>query len=336
MVWFGFCFESKSQRSERERKLANNTNKWWERVDVAMAGYNNEQNPGQAGSARYAHHLLRPELHLQNQTQTQRPLSIDNPQPSDSPDSPDEGDHKHDSDAQATSSGAATTNSNRRPRGRPPGSKNKPKPPIIVTRDSPNALRSHVLEVSNAADIVESVSNYARRRGRGVCVLSGTGTVVNVTLKQPAGSSVVTLHGRFEILSLSGTVLPPPAPPGAGGLSIFLSGGQGQVVGGSVVGPLVASGPVVLMAASFANAVFERLPLDDPEEGAVQVQPTASQSSGVTGGAGAAQLGEGGGGSGSGGVGGLFSMGGNNNMGNFPFSGDLFGWGTGSAPRPPF
>ena len=334
---FASSLSLKEQR-ERERKLANNTNKWWERVDVAMAGYNNEQNPGQAGSGRYVHHLLRPELHLQNQTQTQtqRPLSIDNPQPSDSPDSPDEGDQKHDSDAQATSSGAATTNSNRRPRGRPPGSKNKPKPPIIVTRDSPNALRSHVLEVSNAADIVESVSNYARRRGRGVCVLSGTGTVVNVTMKQPAGSSVVTLHGRFEILSLSGTVLPPPAPPGAGGLSIFLSGGQGQVVGGSVVGPLVASGPVVLMAASFANAVFERLPLDDPEEGAVQVQPSASQSSGVTGGAGAAQLGEGGGGSGSGGGGGLFSMGGNNNMGNFPFSADLFGWGTGSAARPPF
>ncbi|XP_030937047.1 AT-hook motif nuclear-localized protein 29-like, partial [Quercus lobata] len=162
-------------------------------------------NPGQVGSARYVHHLLRPELHLQNQTQTQtqRPLFIDNPQPSDSLDSPDEGDHKHDSDAQATSSGAATTNSNRRPRGRPPGSKNKPKPPIIVTRDSLNALRSHMLEESNAADIVESVSNYARRRGRGVCVLSGTGTVVNVTWKQPAGSSVVTLHGRFEILSLS-------------------------------------------------------------------------------------------------------------------------------------
>ncbi|XP_047942691.1 AT-hook motif nuclear-localized protein 27-like, partial [Salvia hispanica] len=66
-----------------------------------------------------------------------------------------------------------------------------------------------------------------------------------------------------EILSISGTVLPPPAPPGAGGLSIFLSGGQGQVVGGILVAPLVASGPVVLMAASFANAVFERLPLEE-------------------------------------------------------------------------
>lgn len=176
-----------------------------------------------------------------------------------------------DSDAGASSGGggAPAGTSNRRPRGRPPGSKNKPKPPIVVTRDTPNALRSHVLEISTDVDIVESISNYARRRGRGVCILSGSGTVANVNIRQPAGS-VVTLHGRFEILSLSGTVLPPPAPPGSSGISIFLSGGQGQVVGGSVVGPLMASGPVMLMAASFANAVFERLPLEE-EEGAATV-----------------------------------------------------------------
>lgn len=299
---------------------------------MAMAGYNEEN---QAGS-RYFHHLLGPELHLQRHPSNINPQH----QPSDSKDSSDR-DQKLDSDAQATSSSGAATTSNRRPRGRPPGSKNKPKPPIIITRDSPNALRSHVLEVSNAADIVESVSSYARRRGRGVCILSGSGTVVNVTLRQPGApaGTVVTLHGRFEILSLTGTVLPPPAPPGAGGLSIFLSGGQGQVVGGSVVGPLVASGPVVLMAASFANAVFERLPLDE-EEAPVHVPSTASQSSGVTGGGGGGggggQLGEGGGGgsgSGSGGGVSLFGVGGN--MGNFPFSGDLFGW-SGSAARPPF
>ncbi|KAG4389098.1 hypothetical protein JHK82_014079 [Glycine max] len=148
----------------------------------------------------------------------------------------------------------------RRPRGRPMGSKNKPKPPVIVTRDSPNVLRSHVLEVSSGADVVESLSNYARRRGRGVSVLSGSGTVANVVLRQPAGS-VLTLHGRFEIVSMTGTVLPPPAPPGSDGLSVYLSGAQGQVVGGVVVAPLVASSHVVLVAASFANAMFERLPL---------------------------------------------------------------------------
>ncbi|KAF5460780.1 hypothetical protein F2P56_020622 [Juglans regia] len=154
----------------------------------------------------------------------------------------------------------------RRARGRPAGSKNKPKPPIIITRDSANALRTHVMEIGDGCDIVESVATFARRRQRGVCIMSGTGTVTNVTLRQPASpGAIVTLHGRFEILSLAGSFLPPPAPPAATGLTIYLAGGQGQVVGGSVVGTLIASGPVVIMAASFSNAAYERLPLEEEE-----------------------------------------------------------------------
>lgn len=154
----------------------------------------------------------------------------------------------------------------RRPRGRPAGSKNKPKPPIIITRDSANALRTHVMEVADGCDVMESIATFARRRQRGVCIMSGSGTVTNVTLRQPASpGAVVTLHGRFEILSLSGSFLPPPAPPAATGLTIYLAGGQGQVVGGSVVGALLAAGPVVIMAASFSNAAYERLPLEDEE-----------------------------------------------------------------------
>ncbi|KAJ9173485.1 hypothetical protein P3X46_016609 [Hevea brasiliensis] len=155
---------------------------------------------------------------------------------------------------------------NRRPRGRPAGSKNKPKPPIIITRDSANALRTHLMEVADGCDIVESVATFARRRQRGISIMSGTGTVTNVTLRQPASpGAVVTLHGRFEILSLAGSFLPPPAPPAATGLTIYLAGGQGQVVGGSVVGTLTASGPVVIMAASFSNAAYERLPLEEED-----------------------------------------------------------------------
>ncbi|TQE02032.1 hypothetical protein C1H46_012351 [Malus baccata] len=126
----------------------------------------------------------------------------------------------------------------RRPRCRPPGSKNKPKPPIFVTRDSPNALRSHVMEISNGVDIANSVAQFARRRQRGVCVMSGSGTVTNVTLRQPsAPGAVMALHGR-----------------------------RGQIVGGSVVGPLVALGPVMVIAATFTNATYERLPLEEEEE----------------------------------------------------------------------
>ncbi|KAE8702901.1 AT-hook motif nuclear-localized protein 19 [Hibiscus syriacus] len=153
---------------------------------------------------------------------------------------------------------------NRRPRGRPPGSKNKPKPPIFVTRDSPNALRSHVMEVASGIDVAKSIAQFARRRQRGVCVLSGSGSVANVTIRQPAApGAVVALQGRFEILSLAGAFLPGPAPPGSTGLTVYLAGGQGQVVGGSVVGSLVAAGPVMVIAATFANATYERLPVED-------------------------------------------------------------------------
>ncbi|XWS42543.1 hypothetical protein CRYUN_Cryun16bG0023300 [Craigia yunnanensis] len=158
--------------------------------------------------------------------------------------------------------------SNRRPRGRPAGSKNKPKPPIFVTRDSPNALRSHVMEIANGSDVAETLAQFARRRQKGVCVLSGSGTITNVTFRQPsAPGAVMALHGRFEILSLTGAFLPGPAPPGATGLTIYLAGGQGQVIGGSVVGSLVASGPVMVIAATFSNATYERLPLEEEEDG---------------------------------------------------------------------
>ncbi|CAK7355742.1 unnamed protein product [Dovyalis caffra] len=180
-------------------------------------------------------------------------------------------------------SGSGEGEISRRPRGRPAGSKNKPKPPIIITRDSANALRTHLMEVADGCDIVESVATFARRRQRGVCIMSGTGTVTNVTLRQPASpGAIVTLHGRFEILSLAGSFLPPPAPPAATGLTIYLAGGQGQVVGGSVVGTLTASGPVVIMAASFSNAAYERLPLEE-EDPQMPMQAGAMGSPGAVG-----------------------------------------------------
>lgn len=175
----------------------------------------------------------------------------------------------------------------RRPRGRPPGSKNKSKPPVIITRESANTLRAHILEVGNGCDVFDCVATYARRRQRGICILSGSGTVTNVTLRQPAAAgAVVTLHGRFEILSLSGSFLPPPAPPGATSLTIFLAGGQGQVVGGSVVGELTAAGPVIVIAASFTNVAYERLPLEEEENQQQQLQIQPTQGSGGGGGGG--------------------------------------------------
>ncbi|KAJ0961324.1 hypothetical protein J5N97_000662 [Dioscorea zingiberensis] len=165
----------------------------------------------------------------------------------------------------------------RRPRGRPPGSKNKPKPPVIITRDAdpPTSMRAHVLEIRAGHDVVEAIADFSRRRGIGVCVLAGSGAVSNVTLRQPPApalqapasgpAATVVFRGRFELLSLSATVFPPSelqAPPS---VSVSLSGPHGQVVGGTVAGPLMAAGSVVLFAAGFSNPSFHRLPPDNDD-----------------------------------------------------------------------
>ncbi|KAL2507981.1 AT-hook motif nuclear-localized protein 20 [Forsythia ovata] len=128
------------------------------------------------------------------------------------------------------------------------------------------------MEVPGGTDVAESIALFARRRQCGVCVLSGSGSVANVTIRQPAApSAAVILQGRFEILSLAGAFLPGPTPPGSTGLTVYLAGGQGQVVGGSVIGPVVAVGPVMVIAFTFSNATYERLPLEE-DDGSSQDQ----------------------------------------------------------------
>ncbi|CAB4279213.1 unnamed protein product [Prunus armeniaca] len=236
------------------------------------------------GSApRYVHQLHRQDLHLQQQQQTD---SEDDAVVNRSTGQFSAEDHHQGLDLGGINAGSGDIVA-RRPRGRPPGSKNKPKPPVIITRESANTLRAHILEVGNGCDVFDCVATYARRRQRGICILSGSGTVTNVSLRQPAAAgSVVTLHGRFEILSLSGSFLPPPAPPGATSLTIFLAGVQGQVVGGSVVGELTAAGPVIVIASSFTNVAYERLPLDEEEQLQVQVPQGSGGSGGGGGGVG--------------------------------------------------
>lgn len=173
----------------------------------------------------------------------------------------------------------------RRPRGRPPGSKNKPKPPIIITRETNEcSMQPHVLEVPGGMDVVDAISSFSRRRSIALCVLSGSGTVANVTLRQPSTNpgATVTFHGRFDIVSISATFFPPSSLPPTGncnGFSISLAGSQGQIVGGFVAGPLIAAGTVVVVAAAFTSPSFHRLPVED--EISASPVPLSSSASGA-------------------------------------------------------
>ncbi|XP_042496936.1 AT-hook motif nuclear-localized protein 28-like [Macadamia integrifolia] len=186
-----------------------------------------------------------------------------------------------------TKGDGATIEVVRRPRGRPPGSKNKPKPPVFITRDTTDstALRPHVLEVPGGLDVVDALARFVHRRNIGLCVLTGSGTVANVTLRQPSPTpgATVTFHGRFDILSISATLLPPSSssiPSSANAFTISLAGPSGQIVGGSVAGSLLAAGTVYIVAAAFSNPSYHRLPEEDelqsPLSGKADQSPSGS------------------------------------------------------------
>ncbi|KAM0930720.1 hypothetical protein ACQ4PT_000803 [Festuca glaucescens] len=165
----------------------------------------------------------------------------------------------------------ATPASTGRRRGRPPGSRNKEKPPVVIVRESTAAMRPVVLELAAGCDVATALADFARRRGVGVSVLCGRGALSAVALRlstSPTTLEVMNLEGRLEVLSLSGTVLPSNAA-GNGGVqpppfTVALAGGGGQVIGGTLAGVMtVAEGGMVVVAATFGNAEVHRVPAQE-------------------------------------------------------------------------
>ncbi|KAK9743403.1 hypothetical protein RND81_03G236600 [Saponaria officinalis] len=174
-----------------------------------------------------------------------------------------------------SSEDAGTIELSRRPRGRPPGSKNKPKPVVVLTREPDPNMSPYILELPNGSDIIDSLTRFTRRRGHSLCVMNATGAVANVTLKQPSvpttpSHGTVTFHGRYDVLSLSGVILVTQTVPLnriSNEFAISLAGPQGQIIGGKVAGRLICSATVYVVATSFDNPSFCRLPLEEVEIG---------------------------------------------------------------------
>lgn len=156
------------------------------------------------------------------------------------------------------------TTTAKKPRGRPPGSKNKPKPPVIITRDSESAMRPAILEISGGSDVVDMIVQYARSRQVGLTILGGSGSVSNITLRSSLSSScpaAISLHGPLNILSLSGTYLSTSSCP-TSSFGITLAGTNGHVYGGIIGGKVMAASDVKVMVATFKDPAFHNLPCD--------------------------------------------------------------------------
>ncbi|XP_076911485.1 AT-hook motif nuclear-localized protein 10-like isoform X2 [Bidens hawaiensis] len=142
----------------------------------------------------------------------------------------------------------------KRMRGRPPGSLNKKRKRETYVAAG-LGYTPHIIMVQPGEDVFNKIMSFSQTGPRAVCVMSGTGVVGNVTLRQAAISGgTATYEGRFDILSLSGSFVPTEVHgqrTRTGGLSITLSGSGDQVFGGVVAGLLTAATPVQVVAGTF-------------------------------------------------------------------------------------
>ncbi|KAK7406136.1 hypothetical protein VNO78_07755 [Psophocarpus tetragonolobus] len=160
--------------------------------------------------------------------------------------------------ATANSTPGSGTPSEKRPRGRPPGSGRKQQLATLgewMNSSAGLAFSPHVITVGAGEDIVAKLLAFSQQRPRAVCILTGTGTVSSVTLRQPASTSVsVSYEGRFQILCLSGSYLVAeeggPRNNRTGGMSVSLSSPDGHIIGGGVA-RLIAASPVQVVVCSF-------------------------------------------------------------------------------------
>jgi len=99
-----------------------------------------------------------------------------------------------------------TISSSKKPRGRPLGSKNKPKRPAIADKNMRTLIETNVIEIPHGNDIVEPLINYARCRQAGIIVSRGSGLVTDVTiLHSVTRTPSLTFEGPFHLISIYGS-----------------------------------------------------------------------------------------------------------------------------------
>ncbi|AET00217.1 putative PPC domain-containing protein [Medicago truncatula] len=163
------------------------------------------------------------------------------------------------------------TTSSKRSRGRSKGSKNKPKPPVVITVEPESFMKQIFIEISAGCDVVESIIKMAWRHQADISVMRGSGLVSNITIRNSTSHSpALTIEGPIKMMSLSGTYINPNSDtvpsefitnPNHSSFSIFLSGNgnEGQVYGGIVIGKIMASGNVMITATLQKKPKFYRV-----------------------------------------------------------------------------
>ncbi|QCD79347.1 hypothetical protein DEO72_LG1g2986 [Vigna unguiculata] len=151
----------------------------------------------------------------------------------------------------------------KKPRGRPPGSKNKKtsSPSLLRPEPDESSMKLFAFNVPPNIDIMGFIFDIAHKDNVNVTVLNASGTINSLILHNSTiGVTDIIMHGPSTLLSLSGSyfynthnTLHPPFPL-CFGINIFTS--QDKILGGVIGGSLISGDAVSLTISTFKNPRF--------------------------------------------------------------------------------
>ncbi|KAK7300241.1 hypothetical protein RJT34_11081 [Clitoria ternatea] len=149
----------------------------------------------------------------------------------------------------------------KKPRGRPRGSRNKPKQPTVIMEDA-DFYKPMMLEIPPGVDVVQAIIDVAHRQQVSIIVHNASGTINEATLGHNFQSPpTISLRGDLNIVYFNGTYisnsLMPPSSSEPNYCSFGIqfscnnSGQQSRIYGGIVGGKVIASSKVMVMTSIF-------------------------------------------------------------------------------------
>ncbi|XP_014519651.1 AT-hook motif nuclear-localized protein 17-like [Vigna radiata var. radiata] len=157
----------------------------------------------------------------------------------------------------------SSSSSLKRTRGRPLGSKNKPKLTLPINQNNEHDEKPIFIQIPKNSDVIETLIKFARDYKISITVRSASGSILNATLRDNQyGTSTFIVHGPFTLVSLTGTCIHNNSSGVSLSSNVDLScffnisfcSNSGQSFIGIVGGKVMAGDNVVLTITVFRNS----------------------------------------------------------------------------------
>ncbi|XP_014502926.1 AT-hook motif nuclear-localized protein 17-like [Vigna radiata var. radiata] len=102
----------------------------------------------------------------------------------------------------------SSSSSSKRTRGRPVGSKNKPKLTLVIDQDNKHTQKPIFIQIPKNSDVIKALIQFSYDYQSSITVHSASGSIRNVTLRDNESiTSAFIVHGPFTLVSLIGTCI---------------------------------------------------------------------------------------------------------------------------------